>query len=300
MSAASDRAVVGDDERLDERLAEELRVENARVHEWNRRHMHSLAMLPGLTRRRRRRGPSGPHKKGKDRLAYGISEIHIRRMGETISPTNRLFKRTCGYEYNVFMERIVSPIEQYLSDLKKSKTKRVRRSQLPLEARVFRMLTYLRRERMTQSSKMYGQTPQTCLRDSKVMVGIAYQVLGRMWVKLPLKTSDEYKMTVGKGVFAEFLPRCVYSGDMTFIPIAKPMDCDHPELFWNGKHGFYCIGFFTIADGHGYTKLVIGPFHGSISDTEVMKRLRLNKVLKKYVISISLSFRSHFADCCYL
>ena len=147
--------------------------------------------------------------------------------------------------------------------------------------RVYRMILYMRDESETSMRYMFGQSPQNCARDAQKLIELAYVTLVPKWVKMPRKGSREYFDLVGTGVFHTDLPHVVYCADITPVPMPRPRRRE--KKFYDYHRSKHVMNMLTVACSHGYTRLVAGPFEGSVRDSRAIARSKLTSILKRSV-----------------
>lgn len=222
--------------------------------------------------------------RGEGRQSYSVAASRLSQLTYLVSDRNPHFERQVGFAYVVFADQIVKPLRVEALKRKEDGVKGwTRKTQIIFEHRVYRMMLYLRGEMNETMFSIFDQHPTTCIRDAEKLVDLAFEVLVPIWVDMPAKGSPEYMEIRGSGVFSADFPNAVYAGDMTHIPIKKPTRCE--KAFYNGNKKVHALMMVSLADGHGYTRYVSGPFSGSTRDPVAIARAKLTKRLAEYHLS---------------
>ena len=223
------------------------------------------------------------HASGDSRKSHKVSAVvrmHVQGLLDGVDPET---DRRRGMTRSIFLEHVVDPLRraEHQLAMTRPRRRRPRRKALSLEARALRLMFLMRGESESTLATTFDQSATTTWRDCDFLVQLSQRDVVQKHVRVPRRTSPEYEAIVGQGAFRGIRPRVAYSGDMTFVEIAKPTCPFRKKDYYCGnkkKNGVY---FLTLTDCYGITRLVTGHMAAKVKDKEAILRTGLTGKLKR-------------------
>ena len=205
--------------------------------------------------------------KTKARAQYKISKDVLERFDSLLAESYPFFRRRVGLRYEHYCEHVVKPVAATICEYRASRHKWFTRSpQLPIRSRCLRMLLYLRGESMVSMAWMFEQDTTTFRRDIFKLLAVASEAIVPQWIQMPRKSTPLYATLRDSRAFRG-LADVVYAGDATHFDIHRLSKLQF--MYWNTKYSTHAWLYLTLVDGNCVTRLVIGPYPGSVNDMSI-------------------------------
>ena len=214
------------------------------------------------------------------RKQYGTRPVH-RVTLRMLWHDRKLFRMQFGFSRGIFVKYILAPM--YLLEKQQlSGRKRALRKTLSLKYRLMRYMRHVKGAKVHDLVSIYGQGYSSCYADLNHIAKLFETHFFPKWCQAIDPHSPEHDALVGRYCFEHF-KGALYAGDVTEIPIARPLD-ERESLFYSGKKATHTFACLCFVDSRGVCRITVGPTFGSVADITLWRQSVVCSEIERYAI----------------